>query len=63
MSETEAIQEGIEALRHEADVLKCFESEIGWRHDALMADPSLGIPIEEVERRLRISRSESLRSS
>jgi len=39
-SETAAIQEGIEALRHEADVLKCFESEIVRRHDALMADPS-----------------------
>ena len=52
-SEEDLVRERIEALQQEDQELKQWEREVvGPAYDRFMADPSSGIPLEEVERRL-----------
>ena len=56
-SETDVVREGISALQDEDAELERWVKEVGGpRYDSFHANPSSGIPIDEVERNLEARR-------
>lgn len=63
-SEAEAVADALTAWREGQEELARWEREvIVAAHDRIMADPSSGIPIEEVMQRLDAARTERLKAS
>jgi antitoxin ParD1/3/4 len=60
-SESEVIQEGLDALKQAVEERELWEREVLLpAHERLMANPSSAIPSEEVERGLETSRRQRL---
>jgi antitoxin ParD1/3/4 len=58
-SESDVIRESLETFQQEAEELARWEREVVVRaYDEFVADPSSGIPIAEVEKRLAAKRLE-----
>jgi Arc/MetJ-type ribon-helix-helix transcriptional regulator len=63
-SESDLISRGLEALKDEYEERRRYEQEVvGPAHDELMADLSLAIPLEQVERDLATARLQRLKAS